>query len=81
MRRRSASAMMEASSRPSVLSPVASRIAVGRDGFTSDYLRLITPEDGWAAARTTGRDGQTLGYSLFVTHKRTLPFTFTVEPG
>jgi hypothetical protein len=60
---------------------VASRVAVGRDGFTAGFLRLISPEDAWAAAWTIGRDGQTLGYSLFVTHKRTLPFTFTVGPG
>ena len=52
-----------------------------RDGFTAGFLRLISPEDAWAAAWTIGRDGQTLGYSLFVTHKRTLPFTFTVGPG
>ena len=65
---------------PSVAGPVASRIAVGRDGFPAGFLRLITPEDGWAAAWTIGRDGQTLGYRLFVTHKRTLPFTCTGGP-
>jgi photosystem II stability/assembly factor-like uncharacterized protein len=48
--------------------PVASRVAVGRAGFTSGFLRFLTPEDGWAAAWTFGRGGQTLGYSLVVTH-------------
>ncbi|HKC73542.1 MAG TPA: hypothetical protein VKF37_04990, partial [Chloroflexota bacterium] len=53
---------------PAPRPPVASRVAVGRNGFTSGFLRFITPEDRWAAAWTIGRDGQTLGYSLFVTH-------------
>jgi photosystem II stability/assembly factor-like uncharacterized protein len=53
---------------PTPRPPVASRVAVGRNGFTSGFLRFITPEDGWAAAWTIGRDGQTLSYSLFVTH-------------
>jgi hypothetical protein len=48
---------------PAPRPPVARRVVVGGDGFTSGFLRLITPEDGWAAAWSIGRGGQTLDSS------------------